>query len=78
MDTRLDDELSQRNLVQLPHVGRRIGLDVCIEQVSHIRFVRLDVEFLARVLLDGGADLAVELGFLLQGCRIGIGVSGFG
>ncbi|RMC34419.1 chromosome partitioning protein ParB [Paracoccus alkanivorans] len=46
--------------------------------MPHIRFVRLDVELLARVLLDGGADLAVELRFLLQGGRVGVRVSGFG
>jgi hypothetical protein len=44
----------------------RVGLDVGVDEVAHVRLVGLDVQLFARVLLDGGANLGVELDFLLQ------------
>ena len=59
-------------------VSGRIGLDVRVEEVPHVRLVGLDVQLLARVLLDRGADVAVELDLLLQRRRLGVGVAGLG
>jgi hypothetical protein len=58
VDAGLDDQLGQRHLAQLAQVGARVGLDVGVDEVAHVRLVGLDVQLLARVLLDGGADLA--------------------
>ena len=63
---------------QLAQIGRRVGLDVGVEEVAHVRLVGLDVQLLARVLLDGGADVAVELDLLLQRGGLGVGVAGLG
>ena len=54
----------------------RVGLDVRVEQMAHVCLVRLDVQFLARVLFDGRTDLAVELDFFPDGGCLGIGVTG--
>ena len=53
--------------LQVTQIGGRIGLDVGIEEVAHVRLIGLDVQFLARVFFDGGSSIAVELHFLLQG-----------
>ena len=74
----LDDEFRQRHLAQLTQVNRRVGLNVRVEEVAHVRLVGLDVELLTRVLLDRRTDLAVELDLLLQRGRVGVGVAGFG
>ena len=63
---------------QLAQVGRWIGLDVGVEEVAHVRLVGLDVQLLARVPLDRGAQIAVELDFFLQGRRIGVGIARLG
>jgi hypothetical protein len=41
-----------------------VGLDVGVDEVAHVRLVGLDVQLLARVLLDRRADVAVELDLL--------------
>ena len=44
-----------------PSVGRGVGLHVGVEEVAHVGLEGLDVQLLPRVLLDGGADVSVEL-----------------
>ena len=59
---------------QVAQVQRRIRLNVSIDQVPHVGFVRLDVEFLARVPFDGRAGVAVKRNLLLHrgGLRVRI------
>jgi hypothetical protein len=45
--------------------------------MTHVRLVGVDVELLTRVLLDDRTDLDVELDFLPQSGRVGVGVPGF-
>ena len=76
VDAGFDDRLRQRHLAQLTEIRCRVGLDVRVEQMAHVRLVRPDVQFLARVLLDGRTDLAVELDFFLDGGCLGVRVPG--
>ena len=43
--------------MQVTQVFRLIRLDVAVDQVAHVRLVRLDVQLLARVALDSVADV---------------------
>jgi len=52
VDAGLDDQLGERQLAQFTQTGRRIGLDVGIDEVAHVRLEGLDVQFLARMFLD--------------------------
>ena len=72
VDAGLDDQLRERQRIEVAHVRRRVGLNVGVEQVAHVGLVGLDVQLLARVLFDGGAGVAVELHLLLQRCDLGI------
>ena len=52
-------------------------MDVRVQQVPHVSLVWLDVELLARVLLESGTDLAEELDLLLDGGHLSVGVPSF-
>ena len=43
----LDDQLGQRKFAQFAKVGGRVRLDIGIDEVAHVRLIRLDVQLLA-------------------------------
>ena len=75
MDAGLDDQLGERQRIQVAQIGSGVCLNVGIEEVAHVRLVGLDVQLLARMLFDRGAGVAVKLHLLLQGRDFGIGVT---
>ena len=68
----LDDQFSQGHRAEVSDVFRRIGLDVRVQQVPHIRFERFDVEFFAGMPLDRCSDVRMELAFAFQRYRLRI------
>jgi hypothetical protein len=75
VDAGLDDERRQRQIAEGPEAGRRIGLDIGVEEMAHVCLERLDVQLLARVPLDGRAQLVVELDLLPYSDSLGVRVA---
>ena len=76
MDAGFNDQLGQRQLAQLTQFLGRIGLNVGVDEVAHVRLVGLDIKLLAGVLLDCCAGLDVELDLPLDRCLRGLGIAG--
>ena len=68
MDAGFDDQLNQRVVVYRSQRIGRIGLDVRVDEVTHIRFVGLNVQLFAGMPLDRCAGVTGKIDFVMLGC----------
>ena len=52
-----------------------VSLNVSVDEMAHVRLVRLDVQFFARMLFDGSARVAVKLDIFAQRGDFGLGIA---
>ena len=74
-DAGLHDQVQQADVVEGRNLPRLVGLDVGVDEVPHVRLVRLQVERLAAGLADDLAHVQVVVELLLDAGDVGGGCS---
>src|SRR3954451_15414215 len=66
----LHDEIEQTHIVEKGNLPWLIGLNISVDEVAHVGFVRLQVEALSARLTDDLADVQVVIELLLDKSNI--------
>ncbi|MNC52481.1 hypothetical protein D3C75_1018290 [compost metagenome] len=77
VNTSLNDQFNQREIIDSAHRVGVVCLNIGIEQMPHVRFVWFDIQLFAGVFLYRLTQVSVELHFSLQPPHFSNRVTGF-